>query len=170
MKYSLIPEGYRKLMTVCKRIALIADMTILLPLAFFIAAGFHHTAAYLFYLAIVLTPIFTGYLIFFCSCDKVVQSTVTLHHEGIRVSDKKNRCWREISYNNVKAVAVKEVFGYFYGSRKDEFKAKYICFFLNDQTEIPTVSYKNLFRQRGFFMVAYTDEFWESLQGVYFQK
>ena len=44
MKYSLIPEGFRKLMLVNKKVTLVADLVLLLPLLVFWWMGFYDMA------------------------------------------------------------------------------------------------------------------------------
>lgn len=167
MKYSLIPEGFRKLMLVNKKVTLVADLVLLLPLLVFWWMGFYDMAKAILYLSVPLMLMLTILLVKFFYYDNTVQSMVELCQDRILILSKKNCCWREIPYNVITNVAVKEIHGFFYGSRKDEFKSKYICLFLNDKKDIPIVSYPKLFRQQDFCMIAFTEELWNMFNNIY---
>lgn len=157
-------------MAVYKKATIIAEVTLLLPLLVLLLLRLYDIAVPLFYLETPLLLIFTILLFKFIYYDKVVYSAAEFCHDRIRVLNKKNLCWREIPYNDITNVTVEEISGFFYGSRKNDFKAKYICFFMTDYTNIPAVSYNNLFKQRNFFIIAYTDEAWKFFYYWYSKK
>lgn len=95
--------------------------------------------------------------------QRVICSDVIFTDKKIQVVDSKAVCWREVSYSSITSIRTEELYGWFFGSNpdKDRVKIKYICLFMNNQSEIPFVPYSRLFHQDDFFLIAYTDEVYE---------
>lgn len=96
--------------------------------------------------------------------EKISQSTVEFEVNRIKVFDRCGRCWREISYSSITDIRINEVTGYFYGTNKHLFCEKHICFFLNDATDMPDVSYAKLFKNPSFFMIGYQEGLLEQVR------
>ena len=81
----------------------------------------------------------------------------------IRVLDAKGKCWREIPYDSICDIRIETIIGAFYGE-KDTAEFKYICVFLNGNTQIPEVSYAKLYKHKDFFMMYYDERAFALLQ------
>ena len=158
LEINLMPIGIKKLMSVVRRISI---CTVVCMFAFLIyiwgagvfdcfVTGIGCSLLFLF----VIIPILRPGIVF----DKVSQSTVRFVADQMYLLDKKGRCWRTIDYKRITAVRVEEVSGFFYGQNQDLFRGKYVCVFLNGLTNIPNVSYAQLFTEKDFIMFGFNEE------------
>ena len=99
---------------------------------------------------------------------KVMRSHIELTETAIKVFYESGDFWREIPYNTITEIRAEIIEGWFYGPRRDEVKYKYVCLFINGNKEIPTDSYRDIYKkmyhQENFFMIMYSDELFEELK------
>ena len=98
---------------------------------------------------------------------RLVKSEVKLSDDGILVSYK-NRCWREIKYDQIKNTEIRRIKLSYYGPkgvRLGEADLKYLLIVLGDEIEeIEDFSYKN-FKNKNFFIIHYNQEMISCLNG-----
>lgn len=151
----LIPRGIKNQIKTINRVSICTEVCAIILLAVMWVAGFFHD----FETGIIFSSIFllitTPLLLPGFMFNKVSQSSVSFASDQIRILDKRGVCWRSIDYNIITDVRVEEISGFFYGHNKDMFRNKYVCIFLNGETNIPNVPYKNLFAEKDFIMFGY---------------
>lgn len=75
--------------------------------------------------------------------------------DSMRIRYKDGKELRTVYYKDIKNIQVKEIYGFFYGDNEN-FSSKYICVFLSQKTEVPSVSFKKLFYQENLVVFNYT--------------
>lgn len=158
MEFDLVPLQFKKTMWMVRSVAIVAEIfAVLILLLMGIMRVFQDlTTAVIFstgILSISTLLLIPGFLY-----EKISQSTVEFSADRIKVFDRHRRCWREIPYSFITSIRIEDVSGFFYGKDKHLCKQKYICFYLNNATEIPRVSYAKLFNVQNFFMLAHQCE------------
>lgn len=97
---------------------------------------------------------------------KISQSSVLFEDEKLLIFDSKGRSWREIYYNQITDVYIRDIVGFFYGTNRDSIKNSYICIFLDGLQEIPNGSYASLFTHEKFLAISYQKEVYDLLKNA----
>ncbi len=91
---------------------------------------------------------------------KTWNATVRCTQDGIEVLYKE-KLLRKVSWDSIHCVRVRDVNDFFYAQDRENVKYSYICLFLNDNSEIPDVSYNRMFYHEDFLMIGYRPELHE---------
>ena len=163
MKYYMIPQLYRKLISIYKKASFIfliffASLGLLIKLLS--PATSWRTMA--LFIAPFVFPL--GMLsVLYARYDAVARRTISFGENGFCLWNKK-LCVREVPYHTITDVTAEDICGFFIGTQKENFHAKYICIYLNHAKKPPLVSYAKLFKQKNFFMIAYSEDVLRELQ------
>jgi len=165
MEVNLLPIGFKKYMKVLKSWGMWGYICTISIVAIIMLTSFDGKTIDGVMLSLLCLIVFSPMTIpaFF---GKISQSTVRFDTDKICILDKRGKCWRTIDYNAITNVREEEISGFFYGARKEEFKAKYVCVFLNGLKIIPDVSYAKLFTDPNFIMIGYSPEVFDLLYTI----
>lgn len=157
IEINLLPVGIKLLMSLLKKIAICAEIFILIILVALWCGGCFDTTTTGIVISMMLHLITLPMLILGLAFNKTSQSTVKITEELISVYDKKGNCWRTILPNTITDIRIEEISDFFYGRNRHTFRFEYVCLFLNGNTQIPDVSFSKLFFEKDFIMFGYDE-------------
>ena len=166
IKAPLVPARFSKIVRTTKRVGIFGELlliTALLPL--FFLAGVQDIETIII-LLLTYSVVFVFALVPGLMYDGLCHMVAVFSENKFCIFDKKGICRRECTYEQITYVCVQEVSGFFWGINRERVKNEYICFFLNNETGVPDVSYSRLFRQEKFIMVSYQEELYGALKAL----
>ena len=119
--------------------------------AFFLLPEDNFTRIFLILVSILLSIIVNWPALMY---GRTSNMQIFFDSECMRIRYKNGKILRTVYYIDIKEIQIKEIYGFFY--RNNNIKSKYICVFLNEKTEIPTVPFKKLFYQENLVILNYT--------------
>lgn len=167
MEFSLISEQNVKIFNLKKKLTNLLGLGIVMFLAIVFGSMIYANTFTVFgFIAFssLITIVYPLLWLPLAISKKAIRSKVNLTEKTIKVISEKGECWREIPYSFITEIRVEEIEGWFYGFNQELYRHKYICLFMNNNSEIPIESYKKMFLQKDFFMIAYSEELLDNLQ------
>lgn len=158
LELDLIPYSIKQQMKTMRRVSFYTVGCIFVLYIAMLLYGIFHDMVAAITLLLLLLLITVPWLLPGFRFDKINQSRVCLMTDCIRILDKSGNCWRTIDYSTISDVREEDISGFFYGENKNLYREKYICVYLNELTEIPSVSFAKLFAEKDFIMFSYRPE------------
>ena len=167
MIFNLVYANYAKRSEILYRVFLITEISIFALVILIWAANKFDN---LFNIILSFSPLILLFTILYVRSYidyRLVKSEVKLSDDGILVYYK-NRCWREIKYDQIKSTEIRSIKLSYYGPkgvRIGEADLKYLLIVLGDEIEeIEDFSCKN-FKNKNFFIIHYNEEMINCLNG-----
>lgn len=155
MIVDVFSEPVKNFMRTIKRAGILFSVMILLLVCiacFFISPDDNFTKLFLFLASLVLIVIAIWPTLMYARTSNM---QIFFDSDSMQIRYKNGKGLRTVYYTDIKCIKVNEIQGFFYGDN-DKLSSKYICIYLSQKIEVPSVSFKKLFYQEDFVLFNYT--------------